>query len=118
MSAAVQRAIRETRRQGRPPRKVCPYCFERDHIAGRNHVPHIVVDTCQYHHALRTEERIDAEAEMGRQANTIRSMVMALRSLAVTVRAMSVALIKCAELIEFCASRLLKNARDSHERGR
>jgi hypothetical protein len=55
---------------------------------------------------------------MGRQANTIRSMVMALRSLAVTVRAMSVALIKCAELIEFCASRLLKNARDSHERGR
>ena len=43
--------LRHSRQRVRPPRKVCPFCFEADHIGGRNHVPHVTVDECQLHHA-------------------------------------------------------------------
>jgi hypothetical protein len=50
--------LRHSRQRLRPSRKVCPYCFEADHIGGRNHIPHLTVDVCQAHHTLVTEERL------------------------------------------------------------
>lgn len=98
--------LRRSRQNVRPPRKVCPFCFEADHIAGRNHIPHITVDECQVHHAWLTEERLAAGAEMKEQAHTIQSIEMALRSLAVTGHAIAWAVDKLCEGLEFCAERL------------
>ncbi len=81
--------LRRSRQQVRPPRKVCLFCFEADHIGGRNHIPHLTVDECQLHHALLTEERLAAGAEMKQQAHPIKSIEMALRSLAVTGHAIA-----------------------------
>jgi hypothetical protein len=98
--------LRESRQQVRPPRKVCPFCFEGDHIGGRNHIPHLVVDECQFHHVWLTEERLSAGAEMKKQPHPIKSVEMALRSLAVTGRAIASAIGKLSEALEFCAEKL------------
>jgi hypothetical protein len=102
--------LRKSRQRVRPPRKVCPFCFEADHIGGRNHVSHLTVDVCQLHHALLTEERLAAGAEMKKQPDSFRSVEMALRSLAVTARALAWAVDKLSEALEFCAE-MLRRAR-------
>jgi hypothetical protein len=102
--------LRHSRQRVRPSRKVCPYCFEADHTGGRNHIPHLTVDTCQIHHAQLTEQRLAAGAEMRKQPDTITTVEMALRSLAVTGRAMAFAVTKLCEGLEFCAE-TLKRAR-------
>lgn len=102
--------LRRARQRVRPSRKVCPFCFEADHVGGRNHIPEVTVDVCQVHHALLTEERLAAGAEMKRQPNTIKSVEMAIRSLAATGRAITAALEKLCEALEFCAEKL-KRAR-------
>ncbi len=86
--------LRRARQRVRPPRKVCPYCFEADHIGGRNHIAHLTVDACQTHHAQLTELRLAAGAEMKKQPNMIKTVEMALRSLAVTGRAIASAMRK------------------------
>jgi len=98
--------LRESRRQLRPPRKVCPFCFEADHIGGRNHIPHLTVDECQLHHAWLTEQRLATGAEMKKQPHPIKSVEMALRSLAVTGHAIAWAIEKLSEGVEFCADAL------------
>ncbi len=98
--------LRESRRQLRPPREVCPLCLEADHIGGRNHVPHLTVALCELHHAQLTEERLAAGAEMKKQTDTIISVEMALRSLAVTGHAIAWAVDKLSEALEFCAEKL------------
>jgi hypothetical protein len=98
--------LRHSRQQARPPRKVCPFCFEADHIGGRNHIPHVTVDVCQPHHAWLTEERLAAGAEMEKQASSIKSVEMALRSLAVTGRAIAWAIEQLCEGLDFCAEML------------
>ncbi len=102
--------LRESRQQVRPSRKVCPFCFEADHIGGRNHIPHVTVDECQLHHAWLTEERLAAGAEMRKQPHPITTVEMALRSLAVTGRAIAWAVDKLSAGLEFCAE-ALKRAR-------
>ena len=98
--------LRRSRQPVRPPRKVCPYCFEADHIGGQNHIPHIIVDVCEAHHALLTEGRLTAGAEMKKQRHTLKSIEMALRSLAVTGRAIAWAVDRLCESLEFCAEKL------------
>ena len=102
--------LRESRQEVRPPRKVCPFCFEADHIGGRNHIPHLTVDECQVHHVQLTEERLAAGAEMKKQPDTITTVEMALRSLAVTGHAIAWAVQRLSEGLEFCAE-ALKRAR-------
>jgi hypothetical protein len=106
MGRAGQTVLRAARQRVRPPREVCPLCFEADHIGGRNHVPHLTVALCELHHAQITEERLAAGGEMKRQPNTIMSVEMALRSLAVTGHAIAGAVNKFSEALEFCAERL------------
>ena len=102
--------LRRSRQRLRPSRKVCPFCFEADHIGGRSHIPHVTVDVCQAHHAGLTEDRLVAGAEMKKQPHPIKSVEMALRSLAVTARANAWAIQKFSEGVEFCAE-ILKRAR-------
>ena len=102
--------LRRSRQRVRPSRKVCPYCFEADHIGGRNHIPHLTVDVCQAHHTLVTEERLAACAEMKKQPHTIKTVEMAIRSLAVTGRAIAAAMEKLCDGLEFCAE-MLKRVR-------
>lgn len=101
--------LRGSRRLVRPPRKVCPYCFESDHIGGQNHVPNVTVEVCQRHHKWLTEQRLADGAEMKKQPRRIKSVEMALRSLAVTERANARALEKHSEALEVCAE-TLRNA--------
>jgi hypothetical protein len=98
--------LRRSRQQVGQPRKVCPFCFEADHIGGRNHAPHITVDVCEIHHALLTEGRLAAGADMKKQVRTVKSIEMALRSLAVTGHAIAWAVDKLCEGLEFCAEKL------------
>jgi hypothetical protein len=98
--------LRGSRQQARPPRKVCPFCFEADHIGGQNHIPHITVDECQPHHVWLTEKRLAAGAEMDKQPHAIKAIEMALRSLAVTGWAIALAIEKLCNGLEFCAERL------------
>ena len=98
--------LRNSRRNVRPPRKVCPFCLEADHFSGRNHIPHITVDVCQLHHALLTEERLVAGAEMKKQPHPIKSVEMALRSLSVTAHANASAMDKLSEALDFSAEKL------------
>src|ERR1700719_1272672 len=98
--------LRAARQRVRPARKVCPFCFESDHICGGNHVPHLTVALCELHHAQLTEERLAAGAEMKKQPNPIMSVEMALRSLAVTGHSIAGAVDKLSEALEFCAERL------------
>jgi hypothetical protein len=107
---AAKTVLRHARQRVRPSRKVCPFCFEADHIGGRNQIPHLTVDVCQAHHALLTEDRLAAGAEMKKQPHTIKTVEMAIRSLAVTGRAIASAMEKLCEALEFCAE-LLKRAR-------
>ncbi len=102
--------LRRARQRVRPSRKVCPFCFEADHIGGRNHVPHLTVEVCQLHHALLTEKRLGAGAEMKKQPNTIQTAEMAIRALAVTGHANAQAMEKLCEALEFCAD-MLRNGR-------
>jgi hypothetical protein len=105
--------LRHSRQQACPPRRVCPFCFEADHIGGRNNIPNVTVDVCQLHHVQLTEERLDAGAEMKKQANPIKSVEMVLRSLAVTGRAIAWAIDKLCEALEFCAEKLKKARRSA-----
>jgi hypothetical protein len=98
--------LRHSRQRGRPPRKVCPFCFEGDHIGGRNHIPNVTVDVCQAHHALLTEQRLAAGAEMNLQHNRVKSVEMALRALSVTGRAIASAIAKLCEALDICADKL------------
>jgi uncharacterized protein YggU (UPF0235/DUF167 family) len=98
--------LRRSRRRARPARKVCPFCFEDDHIAGRNHVPHVTVEECKLHHALLTELRLAAGADMSKQRNRIKSVEMALRSLSVTGRANASAINNLSRGLEFCADKI------------
>ncbi len=98
--------LRASRREVRPPRKVCPFCFEADHIGGRNHIPHVTVEECQLHHNWLTEERLAAGAEMDKQPHPIKEVEMALRSLAVTEDAMIAATSKHSEALKFLADQL------------
>jgi hypothetical protein len=102
--------LRHSRQWIRPSRKVCPFCFEADHIGGRNHIPHVTIDVCQAHHALLTEERLATGAEMKKQPNTIKTVEMAIRSLAVTGQAIAWGIEKLCEGLESCAE-MLKGAR-------
>ncbi len=102
--------LRHARQLARPSRKVCPFCFEADHIGGRNHIPHVTVDVCRAHHTWLTEERFAAGAEMKKQPHSIKSVEMALRALAVTARAIASAMEKLCEALEFCAE-MLRRAR-------
>jgi hypothetical protein len=102
--------LRHARQRVRPSRKVCPFCFEAEHIGGRNHIPHVTVDVCQAHHAMLTEERLAAGADMKKQPRTIRTVEMALRALAVTGRAIARTVERLCEALEFCAE-MLKRAR-------
>jgi hypothetical protein len=103
--------LRESRQRVRPAWKVCPFCFEADHIGGRNHIPHLTVDVCQLHHAWLTEERLAAGADMKKQPNPVKTVEMALRSLAVTARAIAWAIDKLSEALEFCAEKLKRAVR-------
>jgi len=103
-------ALRGSRRKVRPPRKVCPFCFEADHIGGRNHIPHVTVQVCKLHHAWLTEERLAAGADMKKQPSSITLVEMALRSLAMTAQAIASAVGRFSEALEFCAE-TLKRAR-------
>jgi hypothetical protein len=98
--------LRNSRQRVRPPRKVCPFCFEGDHIVGRRHNPNLIVEICQLHHAQLTEGRFAAGADMEKQRKPIKSVEMALRSLAVTGHANASAINKLSEGMEFCADRL------------
>jgi len=108
--------LRHSRQRARPARKVCPYCFEDDHCAGRNHVPHVTVEVCKLHHALLTEQRLAAGADMSKQRNRIKSVEMALRSLAVTGHANATAIDKLSEGMEFCAEKLKAYEAPGHAR--
>jgi|ERR1700730_10546955 len=99
-------ALRNSRQRVRPPRKVCPFCFEGDHILGRRHNPNLIVEICQLHHAQLTEGRLAAGADMEKQRKPIKSVEMALRSLAVTGHANASAINKLSEGLEFCADKL------------
>jgi hypothetical protein len=109
MGRASQTALRAARQRVRPPREVCPLCFEGDHVAGRHHVPHLTVALCELHHTQITEERLAAGAKMQRQPNTIMSVEMALRSLAVTGHAIAGAVDTLSEALEFCAEKLRRS---------
>jgi hypothetical protein len=98
--------LRNFRQRVRPPRKVCPFCFEGDHILGRRHNPNLIVEICQLHHAQLTEGRLAAGADMKKQRHAIKSVEMALRSLAVTGHANASAINKLSEGLEFCADKL------------
>ncbi len=98
--------LRRSRQLARPPREVCPLCFEDEHIGGSKHIPHLTIRVCQAHQACLTEERLAAGAEMKEQPNSIKTVEMALRSLAVTGRAIASAINKLSEGLEFCAETL------------
>jgi hypothetical protein len=98
--------LRRARQSKRPPRKVCPLHFEADHIGGRNHIPDLTVDVCQRDHVSLTEERLAAGADMNKQPHVIKTVEMALRSLAVTGHAIASAIHKLCEGLEFCAEKL------------
>jgi len=110
MGRTARTALRNSRQQARPPREVCPFCFEADHIGGANQIPHITVKECQPHHVWLTEERLAAGADMNKQKSRIKSVEMALRALAITGRAIASAIAKLCEALEFCAEKL-KGAR-------
>lgn len=105
--------LRNSRQHARPPRKVCPFCIEGDHLLGRNQNPNLIVEVCQLHHAHSTEGRLAAGADMAKQRKPIKSVEMALRSLAVTGHANASAINKLSEGLEFCANKL-----KSHEQSR
>jgi hypothetical protein len=106
MGRTASTVLRRSRQQVRPPRKVCPFCFEGDHICGRNNMPHLIVDVCQVHHAFLTEQRLAAGAEMRKQEHLNKSVEMAIRSLVVTGRAIAWAVEKLCDGLEFCADKL------------
>jgi len=66
----------------------------------------VTVEVCQFHHAHLGEERLAAGAEMKKQPHRIKSVEMALRSLAVTARANAGAQEKLSEALESCAEKL------------
>ncbi len=116
MGRTARTALRRSRQEARPLIKVCPHCFEADHIGGRNHVPNVTVELCQFHHRCLTEQRLAAGADMKKQSNPIKTAEMALRSLAATARAQAGAMEKLAEARESCAEMLRRAG--GVERGR
>jgi hypothetical protein len=116
MGRTANTVFRRSRQQVRPPRKLSPFRIEADHIGGRNHVPHITVDECQSDHVRLTEARLAAGADMKKQPNKIKTVEMALRSLAVTGRADAQRIDKLSEALEFCAETLKKAERKRRKR--
>jgi hypothetical protein len=109
-SPAVRASVRHTRQELRPPRKVCPLCtpvFEADHIGGYFHIPHIVVEWCEPHHAALTALRLDADAEMEKQPTKVKTVAIGLRSIAVTLDAIREALGRCSDALRWLADQLL-----------
>jgi len=106
MGRKGENVLRNSRQQVRPPRKVCPFCIEGDHILGRRHNPNLIVEVCQLHHVQLTEGRLAVGADMKKQRNAIKSVEMALRSLAVTGHANASTIAKISEGLEFCAETL------------
>ncbi len=98
--------LRHSRQLARPPREVCPFCFEDEHIGGSKHIPHLTIRVCQTHQACLTERRLAAGAEMKKQHHKTKSIEMAIRSLAATGRAIATAVDKHSEGLEFCAEKL------------
>ena len=98
--------LRNSRQQVCPPRRVCPFCIEGDHILGRRHNPNLIVEVCQLHHVQLTEGRLAVGADMRKQGKPIKSVEMALRSLAVAGHANASAINKLSEGLEFCAEKL------------
>ena len=87
------------------PAKRAPFVFVLAHWRTYN-IPHLTVDMCQIHHAELTEERLAAGANMKKQPDSVATVEMALRSLAVTARAIAWAVDKLSEALEFCAETL------------
>src|SRR5438309_10863864 len=112
-----QTVLRNSRQQVRPPRKVCPFCVEGDHILGRSHHPNLIVEVCQLHHVQLTEGRLAVGADMKTQRNAIKSVEMALRSLAVTGHANASTIAKISEGLEFCAEKLRTYEESRRARG-
>src|SRR5205807_4467991 len=108
--------LRASRQQVRPPRKVCPFCFQGDHILGRRHNPNLIVDVCELHHVQLTEGRLAVGADM-KQQKPIKSVEMALRSLAVTGHANASTIAKISEGLEFCAEKLRTYEESRRARG-
>ena len=106
MGRKGENVLRNSRQQVRPPRKVCPFCIEGDHILGRRHNPNLIVEVCQLHHVQLTEGRLAVGADMKKQRNAIKSVEMALRSLAVTGHANASTIAKISQGLEFCAEKL------------
>ena len=98
--------LRNSRQQVRPLRKVCAFCIEGDHILGRRHNPNLIVEVCQLHHVQLTEGRLTVGADMKKQRKPIKSVEMALRSLAVTGHANASTIAKLSQGLEFCAEKL------------
>ncbi len=111
MGLRAKTVLRRSREQARPPREVCPFCFEDEHIGGQNHIRHIVVRVCQRHQVELTEDRLAAGADMHKQPTLIKTVEMTLRSLAVTGRAIARAVEKLSDALEFCAEKLKAAAR-------
>jgi len=80
--------------------------MEDDHILGRRHNPNLIVEVCQLHHVQLTEGRLAVGADMKKQRKPIKSVEMALRSLAVTGHANASTIAKISEGLEFCAEKL------------
>jgi hypothetical protein len=110
--------LRNSRQQVRPPRKVCPFCIEGDHILGRRHNPNLIVEVCQLHHVQLTEGRLAVGADMKKQRKPIKSVEMALRSLAVTGHANASTIAKISEGLEFCAEKLRRYEKSHRVGGR
>jgi hypothetical protein len=106
MGRTAKTVLRNSRQKVRLPRKVCPFCFEGDHILGQRHNPNLIVEICQLHHAQLTDTRLAAGADMEQQRLSIKSVEMALRSLAATGHANASAIKKLSDGLEFCAEKL------------
>jgi hypothetical protein len=98
----IKTARRTTRRleQGR-----CLLCgrtgvlIEQDHTAGQNHDEFLKAPLCIPCHALVTEFRRRADAEMRCQPNSVQQVKCALKATAVFLRMLADAMFRWAELI-------------------
>jgi hypothetical protein len=73
--------------------------IELDHTAGQNHDEFLKAPLCIPCHAMITEFRRRADADMRRQPNSIQRVKCALKATAVFMRALADAMFRWAELI-------------------
>jgi hypothetical protein len=62
------------------PQPPCLFCFEEEHVDGRNHDPHLVGSACQKHARELTARRAAARISMRKQDHPVRETIEALRS--------------------------------------